>query len=68
MDHKWSTARIKQFVVTNCSKEGPGSIVTETIKYGIFILIVTSKEFYFYADFKYISFIKFRLILQKLRA
>ena len=27
---------IKQFVVTNCSKERPGSIVTETLKNGIF--------------------------------
>jgi len=26
---------IKQFVVTNCSKEWPGSIVTETLKNGI---------------------------------
>ena len=51
--------RIKQFVVTNCSKERPGSIVTETLKNGISIPIVTSKELNFIADFKYISFIKF---------
>ena len=31
---------IKQFVVTNCSKERPGSIVTETLKNGILIPIV----------------------------
>ena len=49
---------IKQFVVTNCSKERPGSIVTETLKNGILILIVTSKEWHFNADFQYISFIK----------
>ena len=35
---------IKQFVLTNCSKERPGSIVTETVKAGIFIIIATSKE------------------------
>ena len=34
---------IKQFVVTNCSKGRPGSIVTETLKNGILIPIVTSK-------------------------
>ena len=33
---------IKQFVVTNCSSERPGSIVTETLKNGILIPIVTS--------------------------
>ena len=31
----------KQFVVTNCIKERPGSIVTETLKNGILIPIVT---------------------------
>ena len=50
---------IKQFVVTNCSKERPGSMVTKTLKNGILIPIVTSKESYFNADFKYISFNKF---------
>ena len=50
---------IKQFMVTNCSKERPGSIVIKTLKYGILIPIVTPKESYFNADFKYISFIKF---------
>ena len=35
--------QFKQFVVTNCSKERPGSIVTETLKNGILIPIVTSK-------------------------
>ena len=37
----------KQYVVTNCSKERPGSIVTETLKNGIFVTIVTSKELHF---------------------
>ena len=46
---------IKQFVVTNCRKERPGSIVTETLRNGIFITIATSKESHFNADFKYIS-------------
>ena len=48
---------IKQFVVTNCSKERPGSILTKTLKNGILIPIPTSKELHFNADFKYISFI-----------
>ena len=56
---------IKQFV-TNCSKERPGSIVTKTLKNGILIPIVTSKESY--DDFKYISFIRFNITRQKLRA
>jgi len=60
--------QIKQFVVTNCSKEQPGSIVTETLKNGIFVTIVTSKELHFHVDFKYISFTDFRLTHQKLRA
>jgi hypothetical protein len=34
------------------------SIVTETLEKGILISIDTSKESDFYADFKYISFIK----------
>ena len=57
---------IKQFVVTNCSKERPGSIVNETLKNGI--LMLTSKESDIHADVKYISFIKFSLCHQKLRA
>ena len=56
----------KQFVVTNCSKERPSWVVTETLKNGILITIVASKELNFYCDFKYISFIKFSLIHQKL--
>ena len=56
---------IKQFVVRNCSKERPGSIVNETLKNGILILKDTSKELDFYADFKYISFIKFSLKLDE---
>ena len=60
--------QIKQFVVTNCSKERPGSIVTKTLKNGILIPIATSKESHFNADFKYKSFIKFSLTHQKLRA
>ena len=45
---------IKQFVVTNCSKERPGSIVTKTLRNWILISIATSKELHFNADFKYI--------------
>ena len=44
-------SNIKQFVVTNFSKEQPGSIVTETLKNGIFITIITSKELHFNAEF-----------------
>ena len=58
----------KQFVVTNCSKERPGSIVNETLKNGILMIKDTSKESDLHADFKYISFIKFSLCHQKLRA
>ena len=56
--------RFKQFVVTNCSKERPGSIGTKTLKNRILIPIATSKESHFDADFKYISFIKFNLTHQ----
>ena len=56
---------IKQFVVTNCSKERPGPIVTKTLKK---MDGATSKESHFNADFKYTSFIKFSLTHQKLRA
>ena len=42
----------KHFVVTNCSKEWPGSIVNETVKNRILILIDLSKELDFYADFE----------------
>ena len=59
---------INQFVVTNCSKERPGSIVIETLKNGILIPIATSKKLYFNADFTYISFIKISYTHQKLRA
>ena len=59
---------IKQFVVTNCSKERPGSIVNETLKNGILMLKDALKKLDFHADFKYISFIKFSLCHQKLRA
>jgi len=59
---------IKQFAVTNCSKERPGSKVNETLKNGILRLKDTSKESDFHADFKYISSIKFSLCHQKLRA
>ena len=58
----------KQFVVMNCSKEQPGPIVTKTLKSGILILVDTSEELYFYTYFKYISFIKFILTHQMLRA
>jgi len=57
----------KQFVVTNCSKERSGSIVTKTLKNEILIQIATSKELHFNSDFKYISFIKFSPTHQKLR-
>ena len=33
LDENWN--EIKQFVITNCSKERPSSIVTETLKTGI---------------------------------
>jgi len=53
-------------VVTNCSKEQPGSIVTKTLENEISIPIATSKELDFNADFKYINFVKFSLThLQK---
>ena len=55
-------------MVTNCSKKRPGSIVSETLKIGISMLRDTSKESDFHADFKHISFIKFNLCHQKLRA
>ena len=44
-------------MVTNCSKERPGSIVNETLKKGILMLKDTSKESDFHADSKYTSFI-----------
>ena len=56
---------INQSVVTNCSKERPGSIVTKTLKNGILILIHTSTELDFYDDFKYISLVKFTVTYQK---
>ena len=37
-------AHIKRFVVTNCSKDRHGSIVTETVKHGILIPIFILKE------------------------
>ena len=58
----------KQFTVKNCSKERPGSIVTETLKNEILIPIVTLKKSHFNADFKYITFIKISLIFQELGA
>ena len=48
-------------MVTNCSKEQPGSIVNETLKNGILMLKDALKESDFHADFKYISFIKFSI-------
>ena len=63
-----NSCTIKQFVVTNCSKERPGSIVTEILKNRILIPIVSSKESHFNADCKYISFIKISYTHQKLRA
>ena len=59
---------IKQFVVTNYSKERPGSIVSKTLKNDILISIATSKESHFNAGFKYISLIKISVTYQKLRA
>ena len=61
---KLSRSFFKQFVVTNYSKERPGSIETKTLKNGILIPIATSKELHFNPDFKYISFIKFSLTHQ----
>ena len=55
-------------MVTNRSHERPGSIATKTLKNKVLILIVTSKESHFNADFKYISFIKFSVTHQMLRA
>ena len=57
---------IKQFIVTKCSKERPGSIVNKTSKNGILMLKGKSKESDFHADFKYKNSIKFSLCLQKL--
>ena len=51
-------------MVTKCSKERLGSIVNETLKNGILILIDTSKESDFYANFKYISFINLVLLIK----
>jgi len=50
------------------SKERPGSILTETLKNWILISIGISKELAYYSDSKCISFIKFRLTHQRLRA
>ena len=50
------------------SKERPGSTFTETLKKGILIPIGTSKESNFYAEIRYISFIKFSLTHQKLQS
>ena len=41
---------IKQFVVTNCIKERPGSILNETLKNGFLMLKDASKESDFHAD------------------
>jgi len=48
--------------------EQSSSIVTEIFKNRIMILIDTSKESDFFPDFKYLSFIKFILTLEKLQA
>ena len=40
-------------MVTNFSKEQPGSIVTKTLKNGILMSIATSNESHFNVDFKY---------------
>ena len=55
-------------MVTNCIKERPGSKVPETLKNLISVLVDTSKELDFYADFEYTSFFKFDLTHQKLKA
>ena len=67
-DWQGSIESFKQFVVTNCRKERPGSIVTKTQKNEIFIPIATSKESNSNAGLKYVSFIMFSLIYRKLRA
>jgi len=64
----WKSMITREFLVTNCSKERPGSIVTETLKNGILIPIVTSEELHYNADFEYIRFIKFSFTHHKLRA
>ena len=64
----WLFVKIKYFVVMNCSKERPGSVVNETLQNGILIVIDTSKELNLYDDLKYTSLIKFSLTHQKLRA
>ena len=51
-----------------CSKERSGSIVNESLKNGILILIDTSKESDFYDDFKYMGLTKFSLTYEKLQA
>ena len=61
---KFNCNSIKKFVVTNCSKERPGSIVNETLKNGILMLKDTSKELDFHVDSKYISFIKFSFVIK----
>ena len=66
--NSWPVCSFKQFVATNCSKERTGSIVNESLKHGILIIIDTPSESDFYADFKYIRFIKFSLIHQKMQA
>ena len=53
---------------TSLGNEWPGSMVTKTLKSRVLILIVTTKELYFYADFRYVISIKFSLTYQKLRA
>ena len=55
-------------MVTNCLIEATRSLVNESLKNEILIQIDTSKELDFYADLKYISFIKFNLTHQKLQA
>ena len=55
-------------MVTNCSKERPGSIANETLINRNLMLKDTAKELDFHTDFKYVNFIKFSLCHQKLRA
>ena len=55
-------------MVTSSSKDGPSSIVNESLKNEILVLIDISKELDFYANFKYINFIQFSLTHQKIRA
>ena len=60
-----SRCLIKRFVMTKCCKERRGSLVAESLINGISIPIDPLKELAYYADFKYIRFIKFSLPIKR---